>query len=243
MNLESLELERGFEMGLKERGRTLENIARLRGVEKESPSADIAVVREDLEAQLGGSVSRSLAANLLGVSHTALNNWITAGDVPVVISERGRKEVPIPALLDLRDRVAEERRSGRRKLHTLEPVMTETRRRAERMRPRATVAGPRRRSDPHRAPELRSLAYHRALAPRLRRPMIDEAQRKLRRWRKDGRLDPRHAELWEAVFAMPMAEIRKAITADDQRGRDLRQNSPLAGLLSEPERRKIIETI
>lgn len=73
--------------------------------------------------------------------------------------------------------------------------------------------------------------------------MIDAAQRKLRRWKEDGRVDPRYAQAWEDILAMPMAEIRKAITADDERGRDLRQNSPLAGLLSEPERRKILETI
>jgi len=228
---------------MKERERTLENIARLRRAEKEKPDGDIAIVREDLEAQLGGTVPRSVSASLLGVSHTALNNWIVAGYVPVVITERGRKEVPIPALLELWDRVAEERKSGGRKLHLLEPIMVESRRRAERMRPRATIGGSRNRSDPHRTPELRSLAYHRTLAPRLRRPMIDEAQRKLRRWREIGRVDPRYAQLWEDVFAMPMAEIRKAITADDPRGRDLRQNSPLAGLLSEPERRKILETV
>jgi hypothetical protein len=73
--------------------------------------------------------------------------------------------------------------------------------------------------------------------------MIDAAQRKLRRWQEEGRIDPRHAGAWENVFAMPMAEIRKAITADDEHGRDLRQNSPLAGLLSEPERRKILEKV
>lgn len=195
------------------------------------------------ESQLGGTVSRSLSASLLGVSHTALNNWIAAGDVPVVISERGRKEVPIPALLELQERVEEGRKSGRRKLHTLEPIMIEARRRAERMRPRVGAPGSRDRADPHRTPELRSLAYHRVIAPRLRRPMVDAAQRKLRRWQEDGRIDPRHAEAWEEVFAMPMAEIRKAITADDERGRDLRQNSPLAGLLGEPERRKILEKV
>lgn len=227
----------------KEREKTLENIALLRKAEKEAPSAEVARVREDLESQLGGTVPRSLSASLLGVSHTALNNWIAAGDVPVVISERGRKEVPIPTLLELRERVEEERKSGRRKLHTLEPAMTEARRRAQRMRPRVAGSDSRRRSDPHRTPELRSLAYHRVLAPRLRRPAIDEAQRKLRLWREEGRIDPRHAEAWEEVFAMPMADIRKAITADDERGRDLRQNSPLAGLLSEPERRKILEEV
>jgi hypothetical protein len=230
-------------MGLKEREKILENIALLRRAEKEAPNADVALVREDLESQLGGTVSRSQSANLLGVSHTALNNWIAAGDVPVVISERGRKEVPIPTLLDLQEKVEEERQSGRRKLHTLEPIMTEARRRAERMRPRVGRPGSRDRTDPHRTPELRSLAYHQVLAPRLRRPMIDEAQRKLRRWQEDERIDPRHAEAWEEVFTMPMAEIRKAITADDERGRDLRQNSPLAGLLSEPERRKILEKV
>jgi hypothetical protein len=230
-------------MGIRERERTLENVALLRRAEKEAPSADIAVVREDLESQLGGTVSRSLSANLLGVSHTALNNWIASGDVPVVISEKGRREIAIPTLLELQDRVAEERRSGRRKLHTLEPIMTEARRRAERMRPRPSASGSRRRSEPHRASELRGLAYHRAIAPRLRRPVADEARRKLRRWEADGKIDPRYAAAWEEVFAMPMSEIRKAITADDERGRDLRQNSPLAGLLSEPERRKILEQV
>ncbi|HZO06306.1 MAG TPA: hypothetical protein VFB52_07960, partial [Solirubrobacterales bacterium] len=183
-------MDMGVEM--KQREKTLQNIARLRRAEKETPSADISAVREDLESQLGGTVSRSLSASLLGVSHTALNNWIAAGDVPVVISERGRKEVPIPTLLDLQERVDLERKSGRRKLHTLEPVMTEARQRAERMRPRVSVSGSHVRTDPHRAPELRSLAYHRAIAPRLRRPTIDAARRKLRRWKEDGRIDPRY---------------------------------------------------
>jgi hypothetical protein len=228
-------------MRSRERKKALENIARLRRAEKSAPSTDVASVREDLEAQLGGAVSRSLSADLLGVSHTALNNWIVTGDVPVVISERGRKEIPIPTLLELRERVEVERKSGRRKRHFLEPVMAEARQRADRMRPRVDGSKNRDQTDPHRAAELRSLAYHRVLAPRLRRPMIDEAQRKLHRWREEGRIDPRYAEAWAEVFAMPMAEIRKAITADDEWGRGLRQNSPLAGLLTEPERRKILE--
>lgn len=230
-------------MAVKDSEKTLENIMLLRRAEQKAPAAEIATVREDLESKLGGAVSRSLAARLLGVSHTALNNWIATGDVPVVISKRGRREVPIPALLDLRERVAEERRAGRRKLHALEPVMAEARRRAERLDPRDLLPESRDPSDPHRAPELRSLAYHRALAPRLRRPMVDEARRKLRRWREEGRIDPRYAEVWESVFALPMPEIRRAITADDERGRDLRQSSPLGGLLSEPERRKILELV
>ena len=229
-------------MGKKERERTLENIARLRRVEREIPSPELAAVREDLEVQLGGTVSRSLSAKLLGVSHTALNNWIEAGGIPAVLTKEGRREVPIPALLELQEQVARERRSGRRKLHLLEPIMVDAQRRAGRMRQPA-VPGSRPRSDPHRTAELRSLAYHRALAPRLRRPMVGEALRKLQRWTEEGKIDPRYAQAWEEIFALPMPEIRKAITADDQRGHDLRQSSPLAGLLSEPERRKILEGV
>lgn len=229
-------------MGKKERERTLGNIARLLRVERATPSPELAAVREDLESQLGGTVSRSLSAKVLGVSHTALNNWIEAGGIPAVITKQGRKEVPIPVLLELQEQVAQERKSGRRKLHLLEPIVADAQRRAARMpQPAAPESG--RRSDAHRSAELRSLAYHRALAPRLRRPMVDEAQRKLRRWRGEGRIDPRYVQGWEEIFALPMGEIRRAITADDERGRDLRQNSPLAGLLSEPERRKILEEV
>lgn len=229
-------------MSPEERERTLGNVALLRQAETEATNPDIVVVREDLEAQLGGTVSRSLAARFLGVSHTALNNWIKAGDFPAVISRDGRKEVPIRALLDLRERVEEQRREGRR-LHLLEPAMVEGRRRAERMRPPVPGSGRRQPSDPHRKAELRSLAYHQAVAPRLRRPLVEEAERKLARWVREGRIDPRHARAWEEVFSLSISGIRKAIIADDERGRDLRQNSPLAGMLSEPERRRILEQV
>src|SRR3954471_3845369 len=110
-------------MSTRERERTLQNIARLRRAERSAPSPEIAAVREDLESQLGGTVPRSTAARLLGVSHTALNRWVASGDVPVVMTKQGRKEVPIPVLLELQERVAEQRSSGQRRLHALEPVM------------------------------------------------------------------------------------------------------------------------
>jgi hypothetical protein len=227
-------------MGLHERQQTLENVIRLREAERRVPDPGIAAVREDLEAQLGGTVPRSVAARQLGVSHTALNKWVASGDVPAVITKQGRKEIPIPALFDLREEVAAQGRSGRRKLHRLESVMIEERRRADRLQPQVEPLAPDQRAEPHRLAELRSLAYHRALAPRLRRPMVEQARRKLRRWRDEERIDPRYAQTWEEVLAMPLEEIRQAITADDERGRDLRQSSPFAGLLSEQERRKIL---
>lgn len=219
---------------------TLANIVRLRRAENQAPSPEVAEVREDLEEQLGRTVPRSAAARLLGVSHTALNRWIDSGDVPVVITRTGRKEVPIPPLLELHEQIVEQRRRGRRRLHTLEPLMVERRRRAEQIPPPTLPAAGRPPSAPHRTAELRSLAYHRAIAPRLRRAQIEEARRKLARRRKEGRVDPRHAEAWEEAFTLPMAEFRDAITADDERGRDLRQNSPFAGMLSEQERRRVL---
>lgn len=71
--------------------------------------------------------------------------------------------------------------------------------------------------------------------------MVEEARRKLGRWEEEGKVDPRHAGAWREVFALPMKGLREAITADDGAGRDLRQNSPLAGLLTEAERRRILE--
>lgn len=226
-----------------ERERTFENIARLRKAERGVIDPDIAAVREDLEAQLNGTVPRSIAARQLGVSHTALDNWIASGDVPVVITKQGRKEVPISFLLELQERVAEQRRAGRRKLHTLEPVMVEARRRADRLDPQLEPTSSGRRPDPHRIAELRSLAYHRALAAELRQPMVDEARRKLQRWTREERIDPCYAQAWQSVLAQPMEAIREAITADDEQGRNLRQNSPFSGLLSQQERRKILAAI
>lgn len=226
-------------MSLKEKERTIRNIARLRQAERTAKSPEVAAVRSDLEEALGGTVSRNLAASLLGVSHTALNNWIAAGDVPVVISERGRKEVPVGALLDLYELIGEGGDGARR--HRLEPVMRKNRRRAKLMRPArgpefSETAG-------HRRAELRGLAYHRTLAPRLRRRSLDEAAQKIRLWQRQGRINAHYADLWLELLAKPVHEVRKVISADNQFGRDLRQSSPFAGELSEPERRKILEAV
>jgi hypothetical protein len=219
------------------RRQTFENIVRLRNAEGRFADPGIAVVREDLESQLGGTVPRSLAARRLGVSHTTLNKWISSGDVPVVITKQGRKEVPIPALLELSERVAEKRRSGGDRAHALEAVMIEEHRRADQLH---LQLEPLVSAEPHRVAELRSLAYHRALAPRLGKPTVDQARRRLRRWQDEERIDPRYADAWREVLAQPIGKIREAIAVDDERGRALRQSSPFAGMLGEQERRKLL---
>jgi hypothetical protein len=221
-----------------------DQILRLRRAERESPdNRDVVSVRAELESELGGSLTPSLAAELIGVSHTALRKWITSGDVPTVITPRGRKEIPVQAVVDLAESVRSERESGRRRRHTLEPRMTVGRERARSLRPRDIVGVDQTPLEPHRRAQLRSLAYHRALAPRLRRAMVDDARHLLWDWRDRGVIDPQYADEWESILERPLPEIRRVLVSDDPHAHDLRQNSPFPGLLTEPERRRILEEI
>lgn len=224
--------------------RLFNHIVRLRRAEREAPgSRDIVAVAAALEQELGETVSRRLAAKLLGVSHTALQRWIDAGDLPVIDSPDGRRGVPVSALLDLFEAVNRERESGRRRRHVLEPKMSEGRDRARRMRLGDLVPTDSIGTEGHRRADLRGLAYHRVLARHLRRPMIDEALHVVWKWRDQGKLDPRYSQRWEELLKKPVSEVRRIITQDSAEGRDLRQNSPFAGMLSEAERRKILQEV
>lgn len=231
-------------MGVVERRHELlQNIVRLRRAERElPPNRDLVAVRTALERELGKTVSLRLAARLLGVSHTALRRWTSSGDLPVVVDAGGRSGVPVAALLDLKEAVDAEREDGRRVRHVLEPVIGEQRERAARLDSKSLVPEE---SDggSHRRAERRSLAYHRALARRLRRPMVDDALRQLWEWRAEGAIDARYADEWELLLGRPVAEIRRAIGEDSDSAAALRQTSPFAGMLSEPERRKILSEV
>ncbi|HEU0018734.1 MAG TPA: hypothetical protein VFQ14_00445 [Thermoleophilaceae bacterium] len=206
------------------------------------PNRDLVAVRAALEQELGETVSRRLAARLLGVSHTALDRWVNAGDLPLVFAPTGTRGVPVAALLDLRESIDAERRAGRRGQRLLEPVMIERRDRARRLDV-GELAPSRKGEGRHDRAARRSLAYHRALARSLRQPMIDDALRQVWKWRLQGRIDPRYAERWEEVLHGSVADVRKAISEDSQAAADLRQNSPFAGMLSEPERRKVVQQV
>lgn len=222
----------------------LENILRLRAAERAYPeNRDIAFVRFALETELGPTVAIRLAARFLGVSHTALARWIASGDVPVVTTGSGRRAVPVPLLLRLRASVDRERRDGERGLHVLEPVMAAARVQADELDVHAIVSDDSEASDPHDRAAMRSLAYHRALAGRLDRATASEALHAVWKWREQGKIDPRYADRWEAILNGSLRGIETSITEDSDRGRDLRQNSPFAGMLGEPERQKIVSAI
>lgn len=198
----------------------------------------------DLERELGPTVSRSLAAKLLGVSHSALARWVRRGDVPLVIDVAGKPGVPVGALLRMHDSLREQRNSGARSLHVLEPLINDGRERARRLDVSKLLgddddgegAG-------HGRATRRARAYHAALARRLRSAEVKEARQQLRRWQADGRIAPRYADEWDRILALPIPEVRRVITENTSLADDLRQNSPLAGLLSEAERRAINQQV
>jgi hypothetical protein len=229
-------------MGVVDRKQELfENIMRLRRAGRELPgNRDIAAVRAALERALGETVSRRFAARVLGVSHTALDRWIKAGDLPVVYSSNGRVEVPVPALLDLHEEVETDRAEGPRR-YPLTPTMARKRDAARSLQ--VDDLARHRDLDGHDRARALSLAYHRAVARRLRKPMVDEARHVLFRWREQGRIDPRYADRWERLLSRPLPEIRRALVDDTQEADDLRQNSPFAGSLSEPERRRLVSEV
>lgn len=217
-----------------------ENIARLRRVGRKVPgNRDLATVRAALEDELGATVSQRLAARTLGVSHVALRRWIDAGDLPLVYTREGRREVPVSALLRLRDEIEEEQPSPTAGRYAIAPTMERRRAAAKRMRVKKGPPG----SEPHSRARARSLAYHRAVAGRLRSSMVEEARHLLFLWRKEGKIDPHYAARWEEILNQPIAQIRQAIMEESPVADDLRQNSPLAGLLSEAERRRIVKEV
>lgn len=221
--------------------RLFANVTRLRDAQRRLPGDEgLALVLADLERELGPTVTRSLAAKLLGVSHTGLQRWIDKGDLPLVIDRDGRTRVPVGVLLRLHDDLRRQQDSAPRSRHVLEPLMLEGRRRAERI---ALPTEQPETTDGHGRATRRARAYHAAVAQRLRRADVEEARRQLRRWELEGRIDPRYATAWHEVLDQPVRDIRRTLLETTQDADDLRQNSPFAGLLSDPERRRIAELV
>lgn len=220
----------------------LEQVVRLRRAERVlPPNRDLVAARVALERELGGTVPQACAAQALGVSHTTLARWIRSGDVPVVIGATGRREIAVSTVAELVDAVEAARGSSRRR-HVLEPAMLRGRERAAAL-DIAALAPPVASADPHDRARRRSLAIHRAVAARLDTAHVDAARRRIWAWRIEGALDPRWADAWEALLDEPLELVRTRITAEGPDGDDLRQSSPFAGVLGEPERRRILREV
>jgi hypothetical protein len=229
------------------REKLIRDLVRLRRAEASAPeSPDLLAVRETLEELVGSSVSRALAARVLGVSQTALDRRIRRGDVSVVPTDGGRWEVPVRALVDLAEAVEALGALPGGAQSALGVVLDERRRDAAQLERRDIL--PRRylrtaERHGHRRAELQTLAYHRAVARRLTPRMVRDAKQRLARWRKGGKVDERYAQAWERLLDEPLPTVARMIVQDSQRGRDLRQNSPFAGALNQQERRRVLDVV
>jgi arginyl-tRNA synthetase len=87
------------------------------------------------------------------------------------------------------------------------------------------------------------LAYHQAVAARLKQQTVADAKYVLYRWREQGRIDPHYTKRWDEVLSLSLREIRDTITAVGTDADDLRQNSPFAGALSEPVRQRVLAEV
>lgn len=220
----------------------VEQILKLRRMEAEAHSelrAELSELREFLEDTGGPTISRAKAARALGISQTALDRWIGRGELAVVTTPTGRREVPLSELVDLLLEVDQTKESSARPVAS---VMRNRRRRADADIDLDRLL-PQKRGRTHKPAELHSLAYHRLVAERLDDVMVERARRRLRRWIESERIHPTWADAWNRVLSLPLPRIAKAISTDTVRARELRQSSPFAGLLTEHERRRLRQAV
>ena len=92
----------------------------------------------------------------------------------------------------------------------------------------------------HQLAEERSLAYHGAVAERLRREpqLVDAARQRVAGWIAEGR-SVEYARRWQEILHRPMPEILAFLVADSDRGRAMRQATPFAGFIDQTERLRI----
>ena len=92
----------------------------------------------------------------------------------------------------------------------------------------------------HQLAEARSLGYHRLIAEKVRSnpELLARARDRVEGW-LSGRLpfagDPEYAGAWKEVLGRSSAHVIRVLTADDERSRELRQNTPFAGVLTPGE--------
>jgi hypothetical protein len=217
----------------------VEGILRLLRAERTADTQlrrELAPVRRVLEDLVGPTVKPADAARLFGVSQPAVHRWLEKGEISTVLTPSGRREIPLGELIRLLDEVEQARAEGSHR--PLARVLRERRSRSDEAIDIDRLLPPRR-GRGHRAAELNALAYHRLIAERLDERLVDEARDRLGRWRRDGRIDPRWADEWERVLALPVHRIASTIAADTTHARDLRQSSPFAGMLNAQERKRL----
>ena len=94
----------------------------------------------------------------------------------------------------------------------------------------------------------KSLWWHRAILGLLMLDpdmVIEQARRNIATWlpehREDG-MSARYLHIWQEVLNSGIDAVVAVLTGTDERSRELRQNSPFAGMLTEDERRQALRS-
>lgn len=92
--------------------------------------------------------------------------------------------------------------------------------------------------------DRRSLAYHAAVAERLEcapTPVLARAQENLERWLSKPAAGEVLLRRWRQWLELPLEDLTLLMLDPGMKGRDMRQVSPFAGVLSAAERARILE--
>ena len=96
----------------------------------------------------------------------------------------------------------------------------------------------------HRTAELRSIAFHRLVAEHLDAEVLELASTRVERWiAHGGPVSPGAARRWQDLLGEGSAALASHLVEDTEEMRDLRQNTPFAGVLTPRERWQVISEI
>ncbi|HEY0783783.1 MAG TPA: hypothetical protein VGE98_15095 [Thermoanaerobaculia bacterium] len=92
--------------------------------------------------------------------------------------------------------------------------------------------------DLHRLAEERSVAYHGAIAEKIRRDpaVLDDARRRVDEWMRAAAQPPFYARKWAEVLARDVPAVTAFLVERSELATELRQSSPFAGALTPQER-------
>ncbi len=96
----------------------------------------------------------------------------------------------------------------------------------------------------HSRLDERSLALHRLIAEKvLADPaLLDKARGNVRRWQESHANPSLALAEWERILTGPADQIARFLVERSEKATRLRQSSPFAGILTEPERLAIYES-
>ena len=95
--------------------------------------------------------------------------------------------------------------------------------------------------DLHRLAEERSVAYHRAIAEKLRQQpeILEKARRRVQEWMESRAEPPFYARKWAEILASDITTIVAFLVERSELAYELRQSTPFAGALDPQERLRI----